>query len=131
MNSEISWLKLALKSLANRRLSTLLTVFSMTLSLVLLMSVERIKRAAQDGFTQSISGVDLIVGARSSPLQIVLYSVFNIGQATQNVSMESYEQIRNRPEVEWTVPYSLGDGRHGVWLRVFNTWGQNAVREGS
>jgi putative ABC transport system permease protein len=120
MNSEISWLKLALKSLANRRLSTLLTVFSMTLSLVLLMSVERIKRAAQDGFTQSISGVDLIVGARSSPLQIVLYSVFNIGQATQNVSMESYEQIRNRPEVEWTVPYSLGDGHRGFRVVATN-----------
>jgi putative ABC transport system permease protein len=113
VKSEISWLKLALKSLANRRLSTVLTVFSMTLSLVLLMSVERIKRAAQDGFTQSISGVDLVVGARSSPLQIILYSVFNIGQATQNVSIESYNQIKAKPEVEWTVPYSLGDGHRG------------------
>ena len=121
MNSEISWLRLALKSLLNRKLSTLLTVFSMTLSLVLLMSVERVKRAAHDGFTQSISGVDLVVGARSSPLQVILYSVFNIGQATQNVSIESYDQIRSRPEVDWTVPYSLGDGHKGFRVVATNT----------
>ena len=105
--------KLAMKSLGNRRLSTSLTVFSMAVSLLLLMAVERIQRAAHDGFTQSVSGVDLVVGGRTSPMQLVLYSVFNLGQATQNVSMESYNQIRQRPEVEWTVPYSLGDGHKG------------------
>ncbi|MEK6628870.1 MAG: FtsX-like permease family protein [Bdellovibrionota bacterium] len=118
--SKISWLQLAFKSLKNRKFSTSLTVFSMVLSLVLLMTVERIKRAAQDGFTQSISGVDLIVGARSGPLQIVLYSVFNIGQATQNVSIESYNEIRKLPEVEWTIPYSLGDGHKGFRVVATN-----------
>jgi putative ABC transport system permease protein len=116
----MTWMNLAWKSLKNRKFSTLLTVFSMVLSLVLLMSVERIKRAAEDGFTQSISGVDLIVGARSGPLQIVLYSVFNIGQATQNVSIESYNEIKNRPEVDWTVPYSLGDGHRGFRVVATN-----------
>ena len=118
--SSISWLSLALRSLANRKLSTVLTVFSMMLSLVLLMSVERIKRAAQDGFTQSISGVDLVVGARSGSLQVILYSVFNIGQATQNVSIESYNEIKNLPEVEWTIPYSLGDGHRGFRVVATN-----------
>ncbi|MCC2679751.1 MAG: peptide transporter permease [Pseudobdellovibrio sp.] len=120
-SGEISWLKLAMKSLANRRLSTLLTVFSMTLSLVLLMTVERVKRAAQDGFTQSISGVDLVVGARTSPLQVILFSVFNIGQPSQNVSIESFNQIKARPEVEWTIPYSLGDGHRGFRVVATNS----------
>lgn len=118
--NKMTWMKLAFKSLSNRKLSTGLTVFSMVLSLVLLMSVERVKRAAQDGFTQSISGVDLVVGARSGPLQIILYSVFNIGQATQNVSIESYEEIRKRPEVQWTIPYSLGDGHNGFRVVATN-----------
>jgi putative ABC transport system permease protein len=117
---KISWMLLAWKSLKNRSLSTWLTIFSMVLSLVLLMTVERVKRAAEDGFTQSISGVDLVVGARSGPLQIILYSVFNIGQATQNVSIESYDDIRNRPEVDWTIPYSLGDGHHGFRVVATN-----------
>lgn len=118
--NKISWFQLAWKSLKNRKLSTALTVFSMVLSLVLLITVERIKRAAQDGFTQSISGVDLVVGARSGPLQIVLYSVFNIGQATQNVSIESYNEIKERPEVDWTIPYSLGDGHRGFRVVATN-----------
>ncbi len=118
--NKMTWIRLAWKSLNNRKFSTLLTVFSMMLSLVLLMTVERVKRAAEDGFTQSISGVDLVVGARSGPLQIILYSVFNIGQATQNVSIESYEEIRKRPEVEWTIPYSLGDGHKGFRVVATN-----------
>lgn len=117
----ISWLRLAWKSLQNRRLATMLTVVSMMLSLLLLMVVDRIQRAAQDGFTQTVSGVDLIVGARSSPLQLILYSVFNLGQATQNVSIESYNEIKNRPDVEWTIPYSLGDGHRGFRVVATNT----------
>lgn len=117
---KISWFQLAWKSLNNRKFSTILTVFSMMLSLVLLMTVERVKRATEDGFTQSISGVDLVVGARSGPLQIILYSVFNIGQATQNVSIESYDEIKQRPEVQWTIPYSLGDGHKGFRVVATN-----------
>lgn len=116
----MNWFKLAWKSLKNRKLATSLTVFAMMLSLVLLMSVERIRRAAETGFTQSVSGVDLIVGARSSPLQIILYSVFNLGQATNNVSIESYNAIRSRPEVDWTIPYSLGDGHRGFRVVATN-----------
>ena len=117
----VSWINLSWKSLKNRRLATTLTVFSMMLSLVLLMSVERVRRAAESGFTQSISGVDLIVGARSGSVQIVLYSVFNLGQATNNVSIESYNDLKNRPEVEWTIPYSLGDGHRGFRVVATNT----------
>lgn len=117
---KMTWMLLAWKSLSNRKFSTVLTVFSMMLSLVLLMSVERVKRAAEDGFTQSISGIDLVVGARSGPLQIILYSVFNIGQPTQNVSIESYDEIRKRPEVQWTIPYSLGDGHKGFRVVATN-----------
>ena len=118
--NKLTWTGLAWKSLSNRKFSTVLTVFSMMLSLVLLMSVERVKRAAEDGFTQSISGIDLVVGARSGPLQIILYSVFNIGQPTQNVSIESYDDIRKRPEVQWTIPYSLGDGHNGFRVVATN-----------
>ncbi len=117
----MTWLKLAWKSLNNRRLATTLTMVAMMLSLVLLMSVERIRRAAETGFTKSISGVDLIVGARSGPLQIVLYSVFNLGQATNNVSIESYNEIKARPEIEWTIPYSLGDGHRGFRVVATNS----------
>lgn len=107
------------KSLRSRKLTASLTVMSLALSVVLLLSVESLKEASEKGFTQSISGVDLLVGARSSPLSLLLYSVFNVGSATQNVSWQSYQEIRSRPEVEWTIPYSLGDGHRG--FRVVGT----------
>lgn len=106
-------LDLALKSLKNRRTSTVLTVLSISLSVTLLLAVERTKRAAEEGFTQSVSQVDLLVGGRTGPLNLILYTVFNMGSATNNISWESYQQIKSFPEVQWTIPYSLGDGHKG------------------
>lgn len=116
----MSWLRLIIKSFKYRKLSVFLAVFSISISLILLMCVERVRRATQEGFTQTVSGVDLIVGARTSPLQLVLYSVFNIGQPTNNVTIESYNEIKNRPEIEWTIPYSLGDGHRGFRVVATN-----------
>ncbi|MEN0059215.1 MAG: ABC transporter permease [Bdellovibrio sp.] len=113
------FLKLAIKSLRNRTFATLLTVLSISLSVTLLLSVERARRAAEDGFTQTISKTDLIVGARSGPLQLLLYSVFNMGNATHNISYETYEKVRQMPAIAWTIPYSLGDGHRG--FRVVGT----------
>jgi putative ABC transport system permease protein len=105
--------KLALKSLINRKTSTILTVISISLSITLLLAVERTKRAAEEGFNQSVSQVDLLVGAKTGPLNLILYTVFNMGSATNNVSWESYEKIKALPEVAWTIPYSLGDSHKG------------------
>jgi putative ABC transport system permease protein len=113
------FLKLAIKSLRNRAFSTTLTVISICLSVTLLLTVERAKRAAEEGFTQTISRTDLIVGARSGPLQLILYTVFNMGNATHNISYESYQDIAKMPAVAWTIPYSLGDGHRG--FRVVGT----------
>jgi putative ABC transport system permease protein len=106
-------LRLALKSLKNRQTSTLLTIISISLSVTLLLAVERTKRAAEEGFTQSVSQVDLLVGGRTGPLNLILYTVFNMGSASNNISWESYQEIKNFPEVDWTIPYSLGDGHKG------------------
>lgn len=111
--------KLAIKSLKNRAFATTLTVISIALSVALLLSVERAKRASEEGFTQTISKTDLIVGARSGPLQLILYTVFNMGNATHNISYETFEDIKKNPAIAWTIPYSLGDGHRG--FRVVGT----------
>lgn len=105
--------KLAIKSLRNRKVSSVLTIFSIAISVFLLLSVERIKRAAEEGFTHSVSQVDLLVGARTGPLNLILYTVFNMGSASNNISWESYQEIKSKPEIAWTIPYSLGDGHKG------------------
>jgi putative ABC transport system permease protein len=113
------FLNLAFKSLRNRLLPSLLTVVSIALSVLLLLTVERARRAAEDGFTQTISQTDLVVGARSGPVQLILFSVFNMGAATHDISYETYQKLKSHPAVEWTIPYSLGDGHRG--FRVVGT----------
>ncbi len=112
-------LQLAFKSLKNRWRTSLLTILSIGLSTVLLLSIERIRVTSEESFMGTISQTDLIVGARSGPLNLLLYSVFNIGSATNNVSYQTYEHYQKHPTVEWTIPYSLGDGHRG--FRVVGT----------
>src|SRR5215468_3570222 len=112
-------LRLALQSLANRWLTALLTVLAIAVSVVLLLGVEKVRTGARQSFADTISGTDLIVGARSGSLQLLLYSVFRIGNATNNITWASYQDIASMPEIAWTVPLSLGDSHRG--FRVLGT----------
>jgi putative ABC transport system permease protein len=112
-------LQLALKSLWNRRVTACLTIASIAVSVALLLGVQKLRVAAREGFANTVSGVDLIVGARSGPLDLLLYSVFRVGDATANVSWASYQKIAHHPDVEWTIPISLGDSHRG--FRVMGT----------
>lgn len=104
---------LALKSLYNRRLTACLTLFAIAVSVTLLLGVNRISQGAQEGFQSTLSGTDLIIGARGGRLQLLLYSVFRIGSATNNLSWQSYQEMARHPEVAWTIPISLGDSHRG------------------
>ncbi len=115
----MSLLKLAGKSIANRRVTALLTIFSIAISVMLLLGVERVRVEAKQGFTNTISDTDLIVGARGGDVNLLLYSVFHIGDATNNISWESYQDLASKPVVEWTIPIALGDSHRG--FRVMGT----------
>lgn len=112
-------LRLAMASLNNRRLTALLTVFAIALSVTLLLAVERVRTEARASFASTISGTDLIVGARSGSVSLLLYSVFRIGNATNNIRWDSFEQIAKNPQVKWAIPLSLGDSHRGY--RVMGT----------
>ena len=104
---------LSLRSIANRRLSVALTVVAVALAVALLLGVERLRNDARAGFAQTLSGTDLVVGARSGPVQLLLYSVFHLGNATNNVSWASIEHVAGLPQVKWLVPIALGDSHRG------------------
>lgn len=107
------FLKVAILSLLHRKYSVLLTVLSMLLSVLVLLGVEHIRTDTKRNFTRTVSGVDLIVGARGGEINLLLYSVFHSGSATNNVSWDSYQKISNMPNVAWSVPISLGDSHQG------------------
>lgn len=112
-------IRLALRSLASRRASALLTLFTLALSTALLLGVQQIREQSRLSFFDTVSGTDLIVGARSGPVQLLLYSVFHIGSATSNIRWSSYEALRDDPRIAWTIPLSLGDSHRGY--RVVGT----------
>ena len=112
-------LALAAKSLRNRKFTAVLTVLSIALAVMLLLGVERLRNESRESFAATISGTDLVVGARSSPVHLLLFSVFRIGNATNNIRWDSYRAIAQRPEVAWTIPLSLGDSHRG--FRVLGT----------
>ena len=114
-------LPLAAKSLANRRFTALLTIATIALSVALLLTVQRVHDQARRSFASTVSGTDLIVGARTGAVNLLLYSIFHIGDASNNVSWPSYRVIAAWPEVDWAVPLSLGDSHRGFRVVGTNT----------
>jgi putative ABC transport system permease protein len=106
-------LTLAAASAWNRRGTLLFTVLSIALSVTLMLGIERLKNDAKESFTQSVSGVDLVVGARTGPVQLMLYSVFRMGGATHDIGWDSAQAVMRDPAVAWTIPLALGDSLHG------------------
>lgn len=106
-------LPLAWRSAWNRRYTLGLTLVAIALSVALLLAVDRVRQDARASFGQSVSGTDLIVGARTSPVQLMLYAVFRIGEATNSMSWASYEHVARQPLVSWAVPIALGDSHRG------------------
>ncbi|EGQ9273019.1 ABC transporter permease [Vibrio parahaemolyticus] len=112
-------IKLAWKSLMNRKATAVLTIMTVAISVILLLGVERIRTQAKDSFANTISGTDLIVGGRSGQVNLLLYSVFRIGNATNNIDWKSYQEFSLHRAVDWAIPISLGDSHKG--FRVMGT----------
>jgi putative ABC transport system permease protein len=115
----MNWIHLALKSLWNRRVTALLTLLMVSVSVCLLLSVDRIRTDTRSSFANTLSGTDLLIGSRTGSLNLLLYSVFRIGNATNNISWQSYQELKNYKDVKWTIPISLGDSHKGY--RVVGT----------
>ncbi|MEL8054749.1 MAG: ABC transporter permease [Pseudomonadota bacterium] len=114
-----SMISLSWRSLLNRKVSALLTILAIALSVALFLGVDKTRKAARASFDNTISGTDLVVGAPSGQINLLLYSVFRIGNATAEISWGAFETLQNRPDIAWAVPVSLGDSHRGY--RVMGT----------
>jgi putative ABC transport system permease protein len=106
-------LQVALKSALNRRGTLALVMLSIALATALLLSLERLRTDIRSSFSQSVSGTDLVVGARTSPVQLMLYAVFRVGGASNNIRISSLQALAQHRAVAWVVPLSLGDSHRG------------------
>ena len=104
---------LAWRSAWNRRFTLTLTVLSIALSTFMLLGTERIRTDLRDSFTSAVSGTDLIVGARTGSVQLLLYAVFHLGAATNNIRWSTVQALQRQRGVDWLIPLSLGDSHRG------------------
>jgi putative ABC transport system permease protein len=112
-------ISIAWQSLVSRRKTVFLTFLSLVVSISVLISVEHIRLQAKESFNRTISGVDLIVGAPSGELNLLLYSVFRMGSPTNNIKYDSFTMLKSNQSVAWAIPISLGDSHRG--FRVMGT----------
>ena len=110
---------LATASLWYRRKVLALVCLTLTLSVTLLFGIQYLRTEIRQSFTSTITGTDLIVGARSGQLNLLLYTVFHIGDATNNIRWTTYQNLKQDERVDWAVPVSLGDSYRGY--RVVST----------
>ena len=106
-------ISLALASMRARLFPIILVILALTSSMALLLTIDRIKVATQNGFNQSLSGVDLVLGPRSSGIELMLYTVFHLGKPTNNITTETFNDIAQDPRIKWAVPIALGDSHRG------------------
>ena len=106
-------LGLAARSAWSRRFVLALIVLSIALSTFLLMGIERLRQDVRQNFAQAVSGTDLIVGPRTGAVQLMLYAVFRVGSATNNIGWDSVQALAAQRQVAWTVPIALGDSHRG------------------
>jgi len=106
-------MSLAIAYLRDRPLTTALNVLLLTIAVAMLVLLLQFGNQANERFERDAQNVDLVVGAKGSPLQLILSSIFHIDQPTGNVPLSSLELLRTDPAVERAVPLALGDNFNG------------------
>jgi putative ABC transport system permease protein len=102
-------LKIVYRNLTHRKLSTILTIFSILVGVALVISIMLIRQETEDAFNQTATGYEIIVGPKGSPLQLTLSTVYQIGYPIQNMPLNVYELLKNDKRVKVAIPYVLGD----------------------
>ena len=106
-------LRLAGKSLLNRRGTVLLTILSLIIGILLVLGINHLRTRVKESFNNTLSGTDLIVGARGGALSLLLYSVFHLGSSTHTIRWQTYEELAKHSQVKWTIPLAMGDSHKG------------------
>jgi putative ABC transport system permease protein len=104
---------IAWKYLCGRLLTSALTAVSVALGISLILATFLLTRGIRAGFIAGTTDYSLIIGAKSSPTQLVLGTIFRLDVATPNISYTVYEQLHDDARIERAVPVALGDAYQG------------------
>lgn len=104
---------LALAYLRDRPLTTALNLLLLAIAVAMLVLLVQASAQASARFERDAQGVDLVVGAKGSPLQLILSSIFHVDQPTGNIPLEARALLARDPSVARVVPLALGDNFRG------------------
>ncbi|MEM9985049.1 MAG: ABC transporter permease [Bacteroidota bacterium] len=106
-------------NLKSRPLNTLMSLVLLTLGVSIISLLLMLNRQLESSFTKNLKGIDLVVGAKGSPLQLILASVYHIDNPTGNIPLHEAEELAAHPLVEKTIPMAYGDFYQGY--RILGT----------
>nr|MBS0036772.1 ABC transporter permease [Saprospiraceae bacterium] len=111
----MSFFKLSLKNLFHRPLSLILSLLLFALGIGLISLMLNLNKQLEDTIDRNLAGIDLVIGAKGSPLQLVLCNMYHLDNPTGNISVEEATPFLRpgNPMIEWAVPLSLGDNYRG------------------
>ena len=115
----MSIVRLALAYALRRRLSTLLVVLMLALGVATVALTLLVAHELEARLTRDAEGIDLVVGAKGSPLQIVLAGVYHADVPPGNIPLMAVEALRKNPLIAQVIPLALGDSFHG--FRIVGT----------
>jgi putative ABC transport system permease protein len=105
----VNLLQLALAYLRARPLNTLLNVFLLALGVATIVVLMLFTRQMEERLQRDLKGIDLVVGAKGSPLQLILSSVYHLDVPTGNILLKDAEELRKHPQIKAAIPLALGD----------------------
>ncbi len=105
--------KLSIAKLTAKPFNTFLSLLLFAIGVTIISLIFRFEKRFEQNFRQNIAGVDLVVGAKGSPLQLILSSVFQADVPTGNISLEEANKIKSNPMVKSAIPLALGDNYKG------------------
>ena len=104
---------LAIAYLKDRALPTALNVLLLALAVATLLVLLLLSTRVEDRFARDAAGVDLVVGAKGSPMQLILSSVYHLDAPTGNIPLETLDHMRRDFGVARAIPLALGDNFRG------------------
>ncbi len=108
-------LQLSWKNLLHKPLTTFLSILLFALGVGLISLLFLLDKQLQDNFEKNLAGIDLVIGAKGSPLQLILSSMYHVDAPTGNVSIKEIRPFLNpkHPLIEQSIPLSMGDSYRG------------------
>lgn len=106
-------LKISTNNLKDKPLTTFLSILLMALGIAIISLLLLAGKQIEEKFSRNVAGIDMVVGAKGSPLQLILASIYQIDSPTGNISMEEANRLTRSPLVKSIIPLSMGDSYQG------------------